>query len=81
MSNITHKERVQKIQFLKYFTMVNGHCSQMYLMKYGYMDMAGGSGKSAPLLSKDGLKNYIREFQVSGRLIFLKEITYQFLEQ
>ena len=36
----------------------------MYLMKYGYMDMAGGSGKSAPLLSRDGLRNYIREFQV-----------------
>ena len=53
----------------------------MYLMKYGYMDMAGGSGKSAPLLSKDGLKNYIREFQVSGRLIFLKKITYQILGQ
>ena len=38
----------------------------MYLMKYGYMDMAGGSGKSAPLLSRDGLRNYIREFQVGS---------------
>ena len=40
----------------------------MYLMKYGYMDMAGGSGKSAPLLSKDGLRNYIREFQVGWKI-------------
>ena len=40
----------------------------MYLMKYGYMDMAGGSGKSAPLLSRDGLRNYIREFQVGSWL-------------
>ena len=38
----------------------------MYLMKYGYMDMVGGSGKSAPLLSRDGLRNYIREFQVGS---------------
>ena len=37
-------------------------------MKYGYMDMAGGSGKSAPLLSRDGLRNYIREFQVGSWL-------------
>jgi hypothetical protein len=36
----------------------------MYLMKYGYMDMDHhGSGKSAPLLSRDGLKKYILEFQ------------------
>lgn len=42
--------------------------AMMYLMKYGYMDMAGGSGKSAPLLSKDGLRNYIREFQAFGGL-------------
>ena len=38
-------------------------------MKYGYMDMAGGSGKSAPLLSKDGLRNYIREFQVCWKIL------------
>ena len=36
----------------------------MYLMKYGYMDMPRGNGKSAPLLSQDGLRNYIRKFQV-----------------
>ena len=55
----------------------NFNCNfvQMYLMKYGYMDMAGGSGKSAPLLSKDGLRNYIREFQVGWKLkVFLQQI-------
>ena len=37
---------------------------QMYLMKYGYMDMDHQHhGKSANLLSKDGLKKYILEFQ------------------
>ena len=46
----------------------------MYLMKYGYMDMAGGSGKSAPLLSRDGLRNYIREFQVGSWLNRSKDL-------
>ena len=36
----------------------------MYLMKYGYMDGPGHGAKSAPLLSQDGLREYIREFQV-----------------
>ena len=44
-------------------------------MKYGYMDMAGGSGKSAPLLSKDGLRNYIREFQVGQKYFYIKRCT------
>ena len=35
----------------------------MYLMKYGYMDVQRKSAKSAPLLSRDGLRDYIREFQ------------------
>ena len=35
----------------------------MYLMKYGYMDHHHNSGKSAPLLSRDGLYDYIMEFQ------------------
>ena len=35
----------------------------MYLMKYGYMDHAHNHGKSAQLLSADGLKNYLMEFQ------------------
>lgn len=39
--------------------------AMMYLMKYGYMDadMNQGDGKSANLLSPDGLKDYIKEFQ------------------
>ena len=32
-------------------------------MKYGYMDHHHHSGKSAPLLSRDGLKDYILDFQ------------------
>lgn len=36
----------------------------MYLMKYGYMDdMDHHSHKSANLMSRDGLKKYIMEFQ------------------
>ena len=35
----------------------------MYLMKYGYMDEHHNSGKSAQLLSKDGLRNYLMDFQ------------------
>ena len=37
---------------------------QMYLMKYGYMDdMEYHHGKSANLLSRDGLRSHIMEFQ------------------
>ena len=36
---------------------------QMYLMKYGYMNMKTESSKTAPLLSRDGMKDYITEFQ------------------
>ena len=36
----------------------------MYLMKYGYMDdMEHHHGKSANLLSRDGLRSHIMEFQ------------------
>jgi len=37
--------------------------AMMYLMKYGYMDVPRGVQKSAPLMSQDGLRDYIREFQ------------------
>ena len=40
----------------------------MYLMKYGYMDVQRKSAKSAPLLSRDGLRDYIREFQAFAGL-------------
>ena len=36
---------------------------QMYLMKYGYMDHHHKSNKSAPLLSRDGLRDYVAKFQ------------------
>ena len=36
---------------------------QMYLMKYGYMDVPRGVQKSAPRMSQDGLRDYIKEFQ------------------
>ena len=35
----------------------------MYLMKYGYMDHHHKSNKSAPLLSRDGLRDYVIKFQ------------------
>ena len=39
----------------------------MYLMKYGYMDHhhhhQNQTKKSAPLLSRDGLKDYVEKFQ------------------
>ena len=35
----------------------------MYLMKYGYMDHHKRSNKSAPLLSRDGLRDYVEKFQ------------------
>ena len=45
----------------------------MYLMKYGYMDHHHHNNKtqkSAPLLSKDGLRDYVEKFQVfAGKLI------------
>jgi len=39
--------------------------AMMYLMKYGYMDVPSTRGvqKSAPLMSQDGLRDYIKEFQ------------------
>lgn len=41
----------------------------MYLMKYGYMDeMDHHHSKSANLLSRDGLKKYITEFQAFAGL-------------
>ena len=39
------------------------YCVQMYLMKYGYMDHHHKSNKSAPLLSRDGLRDYVEKFQ------------------
>ena len=42
----------------------------MYLMKYGYMDHHHKSNKSAPLLSRDGLRDYVMKFQgFAGRLV------------
>ena len=75
------KHNAQEKKSFRYFIIlvVNGHCTQMYLMKYGYMDMAGGSGKSAPLLSKDGLRNYIKEFQVCWSLEVKNIFTHNFL--
>ena len=40
----------------------------MYLMKYGYMDVQRENSKSAPLLSRDGLRDYIKEFQAFAGL-------------
>ena len=40
----------------------------MYLMKYGYMDTPIQHDKAAPLLSRDGLRDYILEFQAFAGL-------------
>ena len=41
------------------------YTAQLYLMKYGYMDGPANinSTRSAPLLSPDGLKDYLRNLQ------------------
>jgi matrix metalloproteinase-14 (membrane-inserted) len=46
----------------------------MYLMKYGYMDAPHPGSKSANLLSRDGLKEYIMEFQAFGGLNMTGEL-------
>ena len=40
----------------------------MYLMKYGYMDVPRQDSKSAPLLSRDGLSDYVMQFQAFAGL-------------
>jgi len=42
--------------------------AMMYLMKYGYMDTPHPNSKTANLLSQDGLKDYIMEFQAFAGL-------------
>jgi len=42
--------------------------AMMYLKKFGYMDIPRQAHKSAPLLSKDGLKDYVQEFQAFAGL-------------
>ena len=46
----------------------------MYLMKYGYMDGHTKSNKSAPLLSRDGLRDYVEEFQSFAGLAVTGEL-------
>ena len=46
----------------------------MYLMKYGYMDGHTKSNKSAPLLSRDGLRDYVEEFQTFAGLSVTGEL-------
>ena len=48
----------------------NIKCSpQLYLMKYGYMEVPSPETRSAQILSPDGLLDYILEFQVTALLI------------
>ena len=51
-------------------------------MKYGYMDSsnAADSSKSAPLISTDGLKSYIEEFQAFANLTITGELDAQTVE-
>ena len=56
-------------------------CDQLYLMKYGYMDGPGpaniNSTRSAPLLSPDGLQDYVRNFQGFAGLPLTGELDLQ----
>ena len=51
-------------------------------MKYGYLDSnkAADSAKSAPLISTDGLKSYIEEFQAFANLTITGELDAQTVE-
>jgi len=49
----------------------------MYLMKYGYMDNPMSSAKTANLLSRDGLRDYIMEFQSFAGLNMTGELDNQ----
>ena len=56
----------------------------MYLMKYGYLDSSKAAStdpaKSAPLISTDGLKSYIEEFQAFANLTITGELDAQTVE-
>ena len=45
-------------------TILKTNVPQLYLMKYGYMEVPSPETRSAQLLSPDGLLDYILEFQV-----------------
>ena len=51
-------------------------------MKYGYLDSSKASdpAKSAPLISTDGLKTYIEEFQAFANLTITGELDAQTVE-
>ncbi|XP_023337348.1 stromelysin-3 isoform X2 [Eurytemora carolleeae] len=51
--------------------------AMMYLMKYGYMRAPSPQAKSANLLSQDGLKSYIMEFQSFAGLPLTGELDNQ----
>ena len=55
---------------------------QVYLMKYGYLDSSQASdpAKSAPLISTDGLKTYIEEFQAFANLTITGELDAETVE-
>ena len=55
---------------------------QVYLMKYGYLDTGKASdpAKSAPLISSDGLKSYIEEFQAFANLSVTGKLDQETLE-
>ena len=42
---------------------------QLYLMKYGYMEVPSPETRSAQLLAPNGLLDYILEFQVKPHVI------------
>ena len=51
-------------------------------MKYGYLDTGKASdpAKSAPLISSDGLKSYIEEFQAFANLSVTGQLDQETLE-
>ena len=51
------------------------------MLKYGYMDLSSADPKkAAPLVSKDGLKNYIEDFQAFANLTITGELNQETLE-
>ena len=72
-------EKEENVTFFKLQFCLN---FQVYLMKYGYLDTGKASdrAKSAPLISSDGLKSYIEEFQAFANLSVTGHLDQETLE-
>ena len=52
-------------------TILKRNAPQLYLMKYGYMEVPSSETRSAQLLAHNGLLDYILEFQVKPHVIII----------